>query len=102
MICSRGGFPKLESLVLNTLDELERWVIEAGAMPRLRRLEITYCRKLAMLPEGLQQMAALKELVLWNMTCYQAALSPLSENYCPATYSHAPLIFFSFTIPHDS
>ncbi|CAA7397530.1 unnamed protein product [Spirodela intermedia] len=68
MICSRGGFPKLESLVLNELDELERWVIEAGAMPHLRRLMIVRCEKLAMLPEGLQHMAALKELVLWNMS----------------------------------
>ncbi|CAA7400529.1 unnamed protein product [Spirodela intermedia] len=66
MICSPGGFPKLESLVLNSLKKLERWVIEAGAMPRLRSLEIYGCTKLAMLPEGLQQMAALKELVLWN------------------------------------
>ncbi|CAA6673883.1 unnamed protein product [Spirodela intermedia] len=67
MICSRGGFPKLESLVLE-LDELERWVIEARAMPRLRNLEIFDCKRLAMLPKGLQQMAALKELVLWNMS----------------------------------
>ncbi|CAA7400530.1 unnamed protein product [Spirodela intermedia] len=68
MICSRGGFPKLESLVLNGLHELERWVIEAGAMPRLRKLEIISCTKLAMLPKGLQQMAALKELVLLYMS----------------------------------
>ncbi|CAA7400534.1 unnamed protein product [Spirodela intermedia] len=68
MICSRGGFPKLESLELFALKKLERWVIEAGAMPRLRSLEIYGCTKLAMLPEGLQQMTALNELYLTAMS----------------------------------
>ncbi|CAA7400526.1 unnamed protein product [Spirodela intermedia] len=67
MICSRGGFPQLESLVLDSLSPLERWVAEAGAMPRLRSLFIS-CKTLKMLPEGLQDMAALKRLVLWGMS----------------------------------
>ncbi|CAA6674635.1 unnamed protein product [Spirodela intermedia] len=57
MLCSRGGFP-----------QLEEWVIEAGAMPRLRSLKIYDCTKLEMLPEGLRRMAALKDLTLLNMS----------------------------------
>lgn len=67
MICSRGGFPSLQSLVFDSLDELERWVAEAGAMPRLRTLKIYGCTRLGMLPQGLQHMAALKDLTLLNM-----------------------------------
>ncbi|CAA6673879.1 unnamed protein product [Spirodela intermedia] len=68
MLCSRGGFPKLESLVLSELTELERWVIEAGTMPRLRSLKIDNCEKLAVLPEGLERMVALKDLVLLDLS----------------------------------
>ncbi|CAA6670775.1 unnamed protein product [Spirodela intermedia] len=67
MICPRGGFPLLQSLELHSLAELESWVAEAGAMSHLRSLKIFSCRKLAMLPEGLQHMVALKDLTLWDM-----------------------------------
>lgn len=63
MICSRGGFPQLQSLALVAL-ELESLVVEDGAMSHLRSLRILGCKKLAMLPEGLQQMTALKDLFL--------------------------------------
>ncbi|CAA7400483.1 unnamed protein product [Spirodela intermedia] len=68
MLCSGGGFPQLESLIIDSLHKLERWVIEAGAMPRLRSLKIYDCTKLEMLPEGLRRMAALKDLTLLNMS----------------------------------
>ncbi|CAA7407862.1 unnamed protein product [Spirodela intermedia] len=67
MICSSSGFPQLQFLVLDSLDELERWVIEAGAMSRLRSLKIYNCRRLAMLPDELQHMTGLKDLTLWDM-----------------------------------
>ncbi|CAA7407857.1 unnamed protein product [Spirodela intermedia] len=67
MICSPGGFSQLQCLVLNSLAELERWVAEAGAMSRLRSLTISRCRKLVMLPEGLQDMTDLKDLTLRYM-----------------------------------
>ncbi|CAA6670765.1 unnamed protein product [Spirodela intermedia] len=41
----------------------------------LRSLKIYSCKKLAMLPEGLQHMAALKDLYLWDMPpelCFRA------------------------------
>ncbi|CAA6670776.1 unnamed protein product [Spirodela intermedia] len=71
MICSRGGFPQLQFLLLS-MNELERsnlkrWVAEAGTMLRLRSLKIYGCRKLALLPEGLQHMTALKDLTLRYM-----------------------------------
>ncbi|CAA7407865.1 unnamed protein product [Spirodela intermedia] len=66
MICSRGGFPQLQFLALAAL-ELESLVVEAGAMSRLRSLKIYGCKKLVMLPEGLQYMTALKHLALHFM-----------------------------------
>ncbi|CAA7407863.1 unnamed protein product [Spirodela intermedia] len=75
MICSRGGFPQLQHLVLDSLENLKRWVAVAGTMPRLRSLKIYGCRKLALLPEGLQHMTALKDLTLLNRNCRPAPLA---------------------------
>ncbi|GMN52786.1 hypothetical protein TIFTF001_021925 [Ficus carica] len=40
MVCSAGGFPKLETLQLSSLPSLEKWEIEKDAMPSLERLHI--------------------------------------------------------------
>ncbi|KAK8973569.1 hypothetical protein V6N11_030759 [Hibiscus sabdariffa] len=50
MFCSAQGFPKLESLSLEYLFNLEQWKVVEGAMPCLGRLEITRCSRLDMGP----------------------------------------------------
>ena len=67
MVCSSGGFPRLHILELQNLDNLEEWGVEEGALPSLRRLIICCCKELKMIPEGLQYVTSLKELVVEDM-----------------------------------
>ncbi|TYG82212.1 hypothetical protein ES288_D01G069300v1 [Gossypium darwinii] len=67
MVCSASGFPKLESLTLSWLSNLEEWEVEEGAMPALRYLEIYGCKKLKMLPDGLRFITTLQELKIRSM-----------------------------------
>ncbi|XP_058114506.1 putative disease resistance protein At1g50180 [Magnolia sinica] len=67
MTCSAQGFPRLESLYLYKLDELEEWRVDEGAMPSLLHLQIYACNQLKKLPEGLQHVTTLKKLELWFM-----------------------------------
>ncbi|KAF8394042.1 hypothetical protein HHK36_020244 [Tetracentron sinense] len=66
-ICSTRGFPQLELLMLSVLGELEEWRVEEGAMPSLRHLNIRYCQKLRMVPEGLRFITTLLELKITGM-----------------------------------
>ena len=52
MVCSKGGFPQLRSLLLSFLN-LEEWRVEEGAMPSLRDLTIDFCWSLQTIPDGL-------------------------------------------------
>ncbi|KDP29687.1 hypothetical protein JCGZ_18849 [Jatropha curcas] len=65
--CEAGGFPKLETLVIASEYFLVEWTeIVDGAFPSLRCLEFRNCMKLRFLPEGLQNISTLEELVLFN------------------------------------
>ncbi|KAI8026439.1 putative disease resistance protein [Camellia lanceoleosa] len=57
-----GGFPKLISLELCDLHNLEEWRVEQGAMPCLFRLLIFECEKLKEIPDGLRFITTLREL----------------------------------------
>ncbi|KAJ6748562.1 hypothetical protein OIU79_029638 [Salix purpurea] len=62
--CKAGGFPKLEVLIIASL-VLEEWTeLEEGALPRLKYLHFHSCSSLRMLPEGLQFVTTVEELVL--------------------------------------
>ncbi|TYH86754.1 hypothetical protein ES332_D01G067000v1 [Gossypium tomentosum] len=67
MVCSAPHFPKLKSLTLACLWNLEKWKVEEGAMPALRYLEIRRCEKLKMLPDGLRCIVTLQELKIEYM-----------------------------------
>ncbi|KAM3702449.1 hypothetical protein ACJW31_04G026400 [Castanea mollissima] len=67
MCCPQSSFPQLRVLKLWKLEELEDWIVEEGALSRLRDLEIRSCAKLHKLPDGLQHVKTLQELKLSNM-----------------------------------
>ncbi|KAH7688996.1 P-loop containing nucleoside triphosphate hydrolase protein [Dioscorea alata] len=84
MQCSAGGFPRLESLFITcqpskvyspsyrfqwqvALPNLEEWIVERGAMPKLTCLQLNSCVKLKKLP-NLQHVLSLQELELGNMS----------------------------------
>ncbi|XVF78631.1 hypothetical protein PTKIN_Ptkin14bG0150500 [Pterospermum kingtungense] len=67
MICSAGGFPRLDSLTLQGLVYLEKLQVDERAMPVLRRLEIVSCRNMKMVPDGLSFITTLQELSIKRM-----------------------------------
>ena len=67
MVCSSGGFPQLHFLNLSFLNTVERWRIEDGAMGRLRQLEIIECKRLKIVPRGLQPVTTIQKLKLGYM-----------------------------------
>ncbi|KAK8973570.1 hypothetical protein V6N11_030760 [Hibiscus sabdariffa] len=67
MVCSAHGFPKLESLSLWSLNKLEQWKVDEGAMPCLRQLEIGECQRLKRLPDGLRFITTLQNLKIRQM-----------------------------------
>ncbi|KAF3971660.1 hypothetical protein CMV_004755 [Castanea mollissima] len=60
------NFPELRVLKLRVLEKLKLLTVENGAMPQLRELEIQNCKELRS-SEGLDQLPALKELILTDM-----------------------------------
>ncbi|PQM42207.1 putative disease resistance protein [Prunus yedoensis var. nudiflora] len=69
LVCSKGGFPFLEFLSLDLVEELKEWKVEKGAMPSLYRLHIEHCFVLEAIPDGLQHITTLKELTIKSMRC---------------------------------
>ena len=59
LICSANGFLQLDSLEISTLDDLEEWEIEEGAMPHLRSLDLVELLNLRMFPEELRYLTSL-------------------------------------------
>ncbi|CAL5444784.1 unnamed protein product [Camellia sinensis] len=68
MVCSANGFPQLTTLHLITLDHLKEWEVEEGAMPNLSALDISFCKGLEMVPEGLMFIATLQQFTTNGMS----------------------------------
>ncbi|KAF8406858.1 hypothetical protein HHK36_005979 [Tetracentron sinense] len=64
MVCSSN---QLRQLRLWKLAELEGWTVQNEAMPSIREIEIRFCYKLKMLPDGLQHLSTLRILKLTGM-----------------------------------
>uniref|UniRef100_A0A803PX05 Uncharacterized protein n=1 Tax=Cannabis sativa TaxID=3483 RepID=A0A803PX05_CANSA len=62
MVCSRGGFPRLESLRLELLIGLKEWKVEESAFPRLGYLSIRACMRLRRVPDGVRNIVTLNEI----------------------------------------
>ncbi|CAL8990111.1 unnamed protein product [Prunus brigantina] len=67
LVFSKGGFPSLEFLHVSRIDQITELRVEEGAMPRLCRLMISYCRGLTTLPDGLRYLTNLRELIIIGM-----------------------------------
>ncbi|XP_048604325.1 probable disease resistance protein At1g58390 [Brassica napus] len=67
MVCSRDGFPQLQKLEFEGLEEWEEWIVEEGSMPLLHTLRINDCRKLKELPDGLRFIINLEDLSVMYM-----------------------------------
>ncbi|KAK9665036.1 hypothetical protein RND81_14G086100 [Saponaria officinalis] len=65
--CSSGSFPQLEELNVDSLLHLDKWEINYGAMPCLKKLEITKCGRLKYLPLGLNFVTTLEQLEFLDM-----------------------------------
>ncbi|CAL8990163.1 unnamed protein product [Prunus brigantina] len=67
LVFSKEGFPSLQYLFVNGMFGITEWRVEEGAMPRLCRLNITYCSGLTTLPDGLRYLTNLRELTIRGM-----------------------------------
>ncbi|RZC47978.1 hypothetical protein C5167_040910 [Papaver somniferum] len=67
MVCSPGGFSRLQVLQLYSLENLEELKVEQTALESLTSLSIEKCVQLVMVPDGIQQLTALQELRIANM-----------------------------------
>ncbi|KAJ9681492.1 hypothetical protein PVL29_020387 [Vitis rotundifolia] len=62
LVCSSGGFLQLQSLVLGNLFSLEELIVEEGALPHLKTLQIESCNRMEKLPRGLLQLKNLEKV----------------------------------------
>ncbi|KAF4374935.1 hypothetical protein G4B88_004686 [Cannabis sativa] len=67
MVCSRGGFPRLESLQLSDLHNLKEWKVEESALPTLAYLSIHRCKGLRRVPDGVRNIVTLNEMEIYYM-----------------------------------
>ncbi|KAK8607494.1 hypothetical protein V6N13_053227 [Hibiscus sabdariffa] len=89
MVFVSESFPKLEILRFHLLKELEDWIIEESAMPKLKHLVINRCEKLKRIPDGLKLATTLKELEIVGMPVefeYRLRTKDFSE------FKHTPSI----------
>ncbi|KAK1316605.1 Disease resistance protein RPM1 [Acorus calamus] len=66
--CGEGGFKKLKVLDITYLKELKVMEIGEGAMCGLQKLSIEGCQQLEKVPLGIEHIAHLKVLTLWDMS----------------------------------
>ncbi|KAG6539112.1 putative disease resistance RPP13-like protein 3 [Zingiber officinale] len=67
LVFPKGGFPRLQEIILGDLNTLEQWEVGEGAMPLLRELRLWDCINLRMLPEGLVRLTELKQIEIRGM-----------------------------------
>lgn len=92
LMCSKGGFLRLEFLSLNYMDEIDEWTVEEGAMPSLCRLHISRCRGLTTFPDGMRYNSSLKELrIMWMPRIFYGELQEGGEEFSKI---HVPSLVF--------
>ncbi|KAK1274729.1 putative disease resistance protein [Acorus gramineus] len=66
-----GDFPHLQVLEIVFVNRLQEWIVDKGALPRLRTLSVKYCGTLKMLPDGLRHVSTLQQLSIRCSTLLQ-------------------------------
>ncbi|KAL0693527.1 hypothetical protein Bca4012_060707 [Brassica carinata] len=92
MVCSRDGFPQLQNLRFEGLEEWEEWIVEEGSMPLLHTLGIHSCPRFKELPDGLRSITSLKSLKMekgWEKRLFKGG-----EDYYKV--QHIPFVQFSY------
>ncbi|CAH8256436.1 unnamed protein product [Arabidopsis lyrata] len=90
MVCSGGGFPRLQNLMICGIEEWEEWIVEESSMPLLHFLFISCCPKFKELPDGLRFITSLQELNI--DTSLKEKFSRGGEEYYKV--QHIPLVRF--------
>ncbi|KAG6534764.1 hypothetical protein ZIOFF_008667 [Zingiber officinale] len=67
LVFPKGGFPRLQGIVLYRVSTLEQWEVGEGAMPLLQHLRLCGCINMRMLPEGLVRLTELKQIEIKGM-----------------------------------
>ncbi|XP_058112884.1 disease resistance protein RPM1-like isoform X2 [Magnolia sinica] len=62
-----GWFPKLKNLYLRDMTQLNRVVIEKGTLPSIQKLTVFRCGELKTLPEEIEYLTKLQDLILSDM-----------------------------------
>ncbi|KAL6012222.1 hypothetical protein ACLOJK_002700 [Asimina triloba] len=97
-----GWFPKLKTMRLWDFTQLRRVVIEKGAMPSLRDLRLDSCRELKMLPEGIEHMVKLHQLLLKEMPSeFVERLRARDGNNERQKVAHIPIIQSQWKIGNE-
>ncbi|KAM1069253.1 hypothetical protein EV1_001110 [Malus domestica] len=100
LVCSAGGFLRLEFLSLHSLIELKEWRVEKGAMPSLSRLHIERCSPSFTVPDGLRYVSTLKELTIKGVTRgFGSRLEEGGEEFYKIQHVNSVLITDFFTSP---
>ncbi|KAJ4975028.1 hypothetical protein NE237_008202 [Protea cynaroides] len=73
-----GYLPMLKMLKLQNLSQLKKVRIKYGAMPKIEKLWLSCCDKLTKLPQGIEYLRELKELILEDMP--EQFVNPLRDN----------------------
>ncbi|PON31237.1 NB-ARC domain, LRR domain containing protein [Trema orientale] len=96
MFFSANGFPKLETLQLFGLFQLDNWQMEEGSMPSLKRLDVEYIPKLRVFPHGLMYVTTLQELNVVRMNRFKDRLQVIDGNEGADYYKvrHIPSVSF--------
>ncbi|XP_062083404.1 putative disease resistance protein At1g50180 [Humulus lupulus] len=82
MVCSRGGFDRLESLQLSDLQGLKEWKVEESALSRLGYLRIKECRGLRRVPDGLKNILTLNHMVIeWMPRKFKQRMEEGGEDF---------------------
>ncbi|GFZ02744.1 hypothetical protein Acr_15g0013520 [Actinidia rufa] len=83
LCCNVGGYPRLKMLGLKQLRQLKCIRVEQGAMSGLRELDIASCKKLEMMPMGIEHLRNLQHLVVWAMPrrFYQKIERPHGDDF---------------------
>ncbi|KAM6598140.1 hypothetical protein CsatA_008664 [Cannabis sativa] len=96
MACSRGGFPRLESLQLIFMKNLKEWKVEMSALPRLAYLCIHKCWTLRSVPDGVRNISTLIEIKISNMPKeFKERIEEGGEDFHKVKHDHVLSLYIS-------